>query len=69
MIRTIDRKDNKVLQKVVKPDNTVLRYQVGILGDAASFDHFNTLVEARCCLRGEPVPKDLHKRQFNKVDA
>lgn len=50
MIRIIDRNGEVVIQKVQKPDGTVLRYQYGIPGDATTFKHARSLTEARIAI-------------------
>jgi len=50
MIIQVDRRDNKVVQKVTKPDGTVIAYQSGIPGDEATMERFTTLTEARAAV-------------------
>ncbi len=50
MIKQIDRRENKVVQKVTKPDGTVIAYQSGVPGDEATMERFTTLVEARAAV-------------------
>lgn len=47
MITIVDRAGDVVVQKVAKPDGTVLRYQYGKPGDASGIIHVATLTEAR----------------------
>jgi hypothetical protein len=47
MIIVVDRAGDVVVQKVVKPDGSLVRYQYGKPGDSSSIIHVNTLEEAR----------------------
>ncbi len=48
MIRIIDRNDTQVVQKVVKPNGELLRYQYGIPGNPMTVA--STLTEARAMI-------------------
>jgi hypothetical protein len=50
MIIQVDRRDNKVVQKVTKPDGTLVAYQSGIPGCEADMERFTTLTEARAAV-------------------
>jgi hypothetical protein len=50
MIIQVDRRDNKVVQKVTKPDGTVIAYQSGVPGDFTMMERFTTLTEARAAV-------------------
>lgn len=47
MIRIIDKRENKVVQKVTKPDGELVAYQAGIPGDTTTMQRFTTLQAAR----------------------
>lgn len=53
MIRTLDRKDNQVVQKVVTPKGDFLRYQYGIPGNPMTA--VSTLAAARVAIGKFPV--------------
>lgn len=61
MIKMIDRAGEVVIQRVQKPDGTILRYQYGVPGDAASFKHAGSLTEARIAIGKVPQPKACKK--------
>ena len=50
MIVIVDRRENKIVQKVTKPDGTLIAYQSGIPGDEATMERFPTLTEARAAV-------------------
>jgi hypothetical protein len=50
MIRIIDRAENVVVQKVTKPDGSLVRYQYGVPGDASTFKAAGSLTEARIAI-------------------
>ena len=50
MIMELDRVGDIVIQQVVKPDGSLVRYQYGKPGDAASFQLVNSPDEARKAL-------------------
>ena len=47
MIFNVDRAGDVVVQKVVKPDGSLVRWQYGKPGDANGIVHVATLAEAR----------------------
>lgn len=47
MVINVDRKDDMLVQKIVKPDGTLVRYQCGVPGDASRIKPAVTLTEAR----------------------
>jgi hypothetical protein len=65
MITEIQRVGDMVLQQVAKPDGTVLRYQYGKPGDAASIIHVQSLEEGRKALL--PVAITIADRNGNAV--
>lgn len=50
MIVELDRVGDVVIQQIVKPDGSLVRYQYGKPGDAASFQLVNSPDEARKAL-------------------
>ena len=50
MIMELDRVGDVVIQQVVKPDGSLVRYQYGKPGDAGSFQLVNSPDEARKAL-------------------
>ena len=56
MIRTIEKYGDRVIQKVLKPNGEVIRYQAGKPGDALSITICSTLTAARQALGINPHP-------------
>lgn len=53
MIRIIDRKDDKVVQKVVSPQGKLLRYQYGVPGKGMT--QASSLAECRAAIGKFPA--------------
>lgn len=59
MLRTIENYGEKVIQKVCKPNGTVIRYQAGKPGDAMSMTICSSLSEARASIGIKITPPSI----------
>lgn len=59
MIRTIEKHQDQVIQKVFDPKGNLLRYQAGRIGDAASITTCSTLNEARASIGVSITPPQI----------
>ena len=62
MLRTIEKHQNCVIQKVYKANGEMIAYQAGIIGDASSITRCSTLAEARRTIGVVITPPSIHTK-------